>query len=149
MIFLYVPFFYFIASLFTALLIILINLTTNLIWLMSQGFDISVIMFFELFLKDISNGLLFLIIILITFFLAFLITSIVRYFFPIKRTLSYSIAGFISVFVMLKLTTLVFTGAALIAGMRSFLGFFLFCVSGFLGGYLYGLLLNRVFKNEN
>ena len=131
MIFLYVPFFYFIASLFTALLIILINLTTNLIWLMSQGFDISVIMFFELFLKDISNGLLFLIIILITFFLAFLI------------------AGFISVFVMLKLTTLVFTGAALIAGMRSFLGFFLFCVSGFLGGYLYGLLLNRVFKNEN
>ena len=63
MIFLYVPFFYFIASLFTALLIILINLTTNLIWLMSQGFDISVIMFFELFLKDILNGLLFLIVI--------------------------------------------------------------------------------------
>ena len=149
MIFLYVPFFYFIASLFTALLIILINLTTNLIWLMSQGFDISVIMFFELFLKDILNGLLFLIVILITFFLAFLITAIVRYFFPIKRILSYSIAGFISVFVMLKLTTLVFTGAALIAGMRSFLGFFLFCVSGLLGGYIYGLLLNRVFKNEN
>ena len=89
MIFLYVPFFYLISSLFTASLIILINLTTNLIWLMSQGFDISVIMFFELLLKDISNGLLFLIIILITFFLAFLITSILRYFLPIKRTLSY------------------------------------------------------------
>ena len=73
-------FFYLISSLFTASLIILINLTTNLIWLMSQGFDISVIMFFELLLKDISNGLLFLIIILITFFLAFLITSILRYF---------------------------------------------------------------------
>jgi len=50
---------------------------------------------------------------------------------------------------MLKLTTSVFTGAILIAGMRSFLGLFLFCVSGLLGGYLYGLLLNKVFKNEN
>ena len=148
MIYLYVTFFYLISSFFTAALIILINLSSNLIWLMSQGFDISVIKFFELLLKDISNGLLFLVIILITFFLAFLLTTIVRYFFPIKRTVSYSIAGFISVFVMLKLTTLVFTGAALIAGMRTFLGFSLFCISGLLGGYLFGLLLNKVFKNE-
>ena len=118
--FLYLPIFYLISSLLTASLIILINLSANLIWLTSQGFDISLKM-----------------------------TTIVRYFFPIKRTLSYSISGFVSVFVMLKLTTLVFTGAILIAGMRSFLGLFLFCLSGLLGGYLYGLLLNKVFKNEN
>ena len=53
--FLYLPIFYLISSLLTASLIILINLSANLIWLTSQGFDISIKMFFELLLKDISN----------------------------------------------------------------------------------------------
>tara|TARA_Y100001970_G_scaffold156372_1_gene191348 strand:- start:163 stop:612 length:450 start_codon:yes stop_codon:yes gene_type:complete len=147
--FLYLPIFYLISSFLTTSLIILINLSTNLVWLTSQGFDISIKMFFELLLRDISNGFLFLVIILITFFLGFLITAIVRYFFSIKRSLSYSISGLASIFVMLNLTTLVFDGAILIAGMRYFLGFLLFCISGLLGGYLYGLMLNKVFKNEN
>ncbi|MEC7734921.1 MAG: hypothetical protein VX847_02165 [Pseudomonadota bacterium] len=97
-------------------------------------------------MSDFSNGMAFFVITFITFSIAFIVTAITRYFFPIDRRVAYSIAGFFGIFVMLKLTTLVFTGAALIAGMRSILGLLLLSLCGMLGGYVYGLLLNRNIK---
>ena len=146
MTYLYIPLFFLGASLFTGTTIILINLVSNLIWLGSKDLTISIQMFFGLLSNDILNGMLFFIIVLLTFFIAFIITAIVRYFFPLDRRVSYAIAGFFGILVMLQLTTLVFTGAILIAGMRSILGFILFCISGLLGGYIYGLLLNKVMR---
>ena len=146
MYYIYIPIFYFFSSLVATSLIISVNLSTNVLWLYSQDFDISFQMFFALLFKDLSNGVLFLLIVLITYLIAFLITPLIRHFLPIKRTLSYSIAGLFSIFVMLKLTTYVFTGAVLISGMRSLLGLFLFCVSGMFGGFIYGFLLNKVLK---
>lgn len=144
--YIYIPLFYFFSSFVATFLIISVNLSSNVLWLHSQNFEISFQMFFELLFKDLSNGLLFLLIVLITFLIAFLTTPLIRYFLPIKRTLSYSIAGLLSIFVMLKLTTYVFTGAVLIAGMRSLLGFSLFCLSGMFGGFIFGFLLNKVLK---
>ena len=144
--YIYIPLFYFFSSFVATFLIISVNLSSNLLWLHSQNFEISFQMFFELLFKDLSNGLLFLLIVLITFLIAFLTTPLIRYFLQIKRTLSYSISGLLSIFVMLKLTTYVFTGAVLIAGMRSLLGFSLFCLSGMFGGFIFGFLLNKVLK---
>ncbi|MBJ65310.1 MAG: hypothetical protein CML97_02270 [Rhodobiaceae bacterium] len=146
MVYLYIPLFFLGATLFTSVMIILVNLVSNLIWLSSKDLSISILTFFELFLSDIANGMLFFIIVIITFSTAFIITAIVRYFFPLDRRVSYAIAGFFGIMVMLQLTTLVFTGAILIAGMRSILGFLFFCISGLLGGYIYGLLLNKVLR---
>ena len=145
--YIYIPIFYFFSSFVSTFLIISVNLSSNLLWLHSQNFHISFQMFFELLFKDLSNGLLFLLIVLVTFLIAFFTTPLIRYFLPIKRTLSYSIAGLLSIFVMLKLTTYVFTGAVLIAGMRSLLGFCLFCLSGMFGGFIFGFLLNKVLKS--
>ena len=144
--YIYIPIFYFFSSFVSTFLIISVNLSSNLLWLHSQNFHISFQMFFELLFKDLSNGLLFLLIVLVTFLIAFFTTPLIRYFLPIKRTLSYSIAGLLSIFVMLILTTYLFTGAVLIAGMRSSLGFSLFCLSGMFGGFIFGFLLNKVLK---
>ena len=146
MFYLYVPFFLIISTILSGSLIIIINLMLNLIWLTSKDFNISAQLFFNSLLSDLSNGIAFFIIVLITFFIAFIVTAIVRYFFPIDRRIAYSLAGFFGIFVMLKLTTLVFTGAALIAGMRSILGLLLLSLCGLFGGYVYGLLLNRNIK---
>ena len=129
-----------------AVSILVINFLSRSLVLSSKDLSISIQTFFELFLSDIANGMLFFIIVIITFSTAFIITAIVRYFFPLDRRVSYAIAGFFGIMVMLQLTTLVFTGAILIAGMRSILGFLFFCISGVLGGYIYGLLLNKVLR---
>lgn len=146
MFYLYVPFFLIISTIISSSLIIFINLLLNLIWLTSKDFNISAQIFLNSLLSDFSNGIAFFVITLITFSIAFIVTAITRYFFPIDRRVAYSIAGFFGIFVMLKLTTLVFTGAALIAGMRSILGLLLLSLCGMLGGYVYGLLLNRNIK---
>jgi len=143
MFYLYIPFFLIISTILSGSLIIIINLMLNLIWLTSKDFNISAQLFFNSLLNDLSNGIAFFIIVLITFFIAFIVTAIVRYFFPIDRRIAYGLAGFFGILVMLKLTTLVFTGAALIAGMRSILGLFLLSLCGLSGGYVYGLLLNK------
>jgi len=143
MFYLYVPFFLIISTILSGSLIIIINLMLNLIWLTSKDFNISAQLFFNSLLNDLSNGIAFFIIVLITFFIAFIVTAIIRYFFPIDRRIAYGLAGFFGILVMLKLTTLVFTGAALIAGMRSILGLFLLSLCGLSGGYVYGLLLNK------
>ncbi len=143
MFYLYIPFFLIISTILSGSLIIIINLMLNLIWLTSKDFNISAQLFFNSLLSDLSNGIAFFIIVLITFFIAFIVTAIIRYFFPIDRRIAYGLAGFFGILVMLKLTTLVFTGAALIAGMRSILGLFLLSLCGLSGGYVYGLLLNK------
>ncbi len=143
MFYLYIPFFLIISTILSGSLIIIINLMLNLIWLTSKDFNISAQLFFNSLLNDLSNGIAFFIIVLITFFIAFIVTAIIRYFFPIDRRIAYGLAGFFGILVMLKLTTLVFTGAALIAGMRSILGLFLLSLCGLSGGYVYGLLLNK------
>ena len=81
MAYLYIPLFFLGATLFTSVIIILVNLVSNLIWLSSKDLSISIQTFFELFLSDIANGMLFFIIVIITFSTAFIITAIVRYFF--------------------------------------------------------------------
>ena len=124
--------------LFTGTLCIVINLSSNILWLNSQGFDGLLGIFPSSLTHDIANGLLFYQVVGI----GFVIAGILRIFIPLRRDFSYGLAGLTSILVMLIGVRIPFYGAALIAGARSSLGFILFLLSGFLGGYIFGKLVS-------
>ena len=127
---------------FTGTLCIFINLSSNLLWLNSQGFDGLLGIFPSSLIHDIANGLLFYQVVGIALTLGFVIAGILRIFIPLRREFSYGLAGLTGILVMLIGLRIPFYGAALIAGARSSLGFILFLLSGLLGGYIFGKLVS-------
>ena len=87
--------------LFTGTLCIVINLSSNILWLNSQGFDGLLGIFPSSLTHDIANGLLFYQVVGIALTLGFVIAGILRIFIPLRRDFSYGLAGLTSILVML------------------------------------------------
>ena len=119
------------SAVFTGTLCIVINLSSNILWLNSQGFDGLLGIFPSSLIHDIANGLLFYQVVGIALTLGFVIAGILRIFIPLRRDFSYGLAGLTSILVMLIGVRIPFYGAALIAGARSSLGFILFFIIWF------------------
>jgi hypothetical protein len=138
---------FFLSSAFVALTAILQNTATNFVWLINQGFEVSIPIFLDSYLHDVRGGTLFYLIILATLFVAFSVAALLRLIIPLSGHLSYALAGFFSLYAMINLTLYFFDGIAVIASLRNGFGFLTFCFFGMLGGYIFETLKN-IFLGE-
>ncbi|GAB5488127.1 MAG: hypothetical protein Pars2KO_16970 [Parasphingorhabdus sp.] len=91
---------------------------------------------------DLSNMYLYLVIILVSFLIAFGIAGLLKRFLPKLSTVAYPIAGAAAIATALGLMYLTFQTVP-ISGARSTLGFLSQVVAGGFGGWVYGRILLR------
>lgn len=91
---------------------------------------------------DLSNMLLYLVIILIAFLIAFSIAAVLKRFLPKLSAIAYPIAGAAGIGVTLGLMYIMFQTVP-ISGARSTLGFAAQMIAGAFGGWVFGKILMR------
>ena len=139
---------------FVCIFVISQNTLWNLFWLKTQNFDISFLVIFSSLIHDIKGGSSPIIlqwgipislysVICITLLLAFIITSLIRIRFPLNSKFSYGIAGFTSLYVMISLIIIKYDGIVIISSAKENFGLFVFCFIGFLGGFLFDILIGK------
>ena len=139
----------FIISLFfVCIMIVFQDTITSLLWLSKNGFEITYSVFLQSISHNIIGSSLLYMILLITLLLAFIITALLRIFIPIKGYISYSLSGFISLYVMIQITLIVFDKVYVIPSVRDTLGLFIFCIIGMLGGFIFNSLKNIFLEKE-
>ena len=142
--------FCFLVSLFfVCIMAVFQDTVTSLLWLSNNGFDITYIIFFQSITHDIIGSSLLYVILLITLFLAFIITSLLRLLIPLNGYISYSLAGFVSLYVMIQITLIVFDKLYVIASVRNDMGLLIFCLIGMFGGLIFYSLINILCIKEN
>jgi hypothetical protein len=91
---------------------------------------------------DVSNMLVYLVIILVAFLIAFLIAAVLKRFLPKLSGIAYPIAGAAGIGMALGLMYIMFQTVP-ISGARSALGFLSQMVAGAFGGWVFGKILMR------
>ena len=84
---------------------------------------------------------------LVGFFIAFLITFVIRKYFDVKlisEPFSYAIAGSTCIALILILTVALLFETQIIAGNRTSIGTLLHVIAGFAGGYFFGYFLKKM-----
>ena len=141
--------FCFIISLFfVCVMVVLQDTITSLLWLSNNGFDITYKVFFQSITHNIVGSSLLYVILFITLLLAFIISALFRLFIQVNGYISYSIAGFVSLYVMIQVTLIVFDKLYVIPSVRNTLGLFIFCLIGMLGGFIFNTLKTIFLKKE-
>ena len=95
---------------------------------------------FNMTMFDISNMLLYFVIIAISFLIAFLIAALLKRVLPNLAHIAYPIAGSAAIGVALGLMYILFQTVP-ISGARSSLGFIAQMLAGGLGGWVFGRIL--------
>lgn len=101
---------------------------------------------FNMTMFDLSNMYLYLVIILISFLLAFGIAALLKRFLPRLSSVAYPIAGAAAIGAALGLMYATFQTVP-ISGARSSLGFLSQVFAGAVGGWVYGKILARSKKS--
>ena len=141
--------FCFIISLFfVCVMVVLQDTITSLLWLSNNGFDITYMVFLQSITHNIVGSSLLYVILFITLLLAFIIAASLRLFIQVNGYISYSIAGFVSLYVMIQITLIVFDKLYVITSVRNTLGLFIFCLIGMLGGFIFNTLKMIFLKKE-
>lgn len=97
---------------------------------------------FNMTMFDLSNMYLYLVIILVSFLIAFGIAALLKRFLPKLSTVAYPIAGAAAIATALGLMYITFQTVP-ISGARSTLGFLSQVLAGGVGGWVYGKILTR------
>lgn len=97
---------------------------------------------FNMTMFDLSNMYLYLVIILVSFLIAFGIAALLKRFLPKLSAVAYPIAGAAAIATALGLMYMTFQTVP-ISGARSMLGFLSQVLAGGFGGWVYGKILLR------
>lgn len=126
---------------FTAIFATLIQ-TQRVIGLLDNiGANISLNKRVSMSVYDVSHlGTLYAIFIFIAFLIAFIASTGIYKITKYARLITYTVAGALAIFVMLKLMKLVFFDVDIIAGARDNVGILLQSIIGGFGGFIYAVL---------
>ncbi len=91
---------------------------------------------------DVSNMLLYLMVIGIGFLIAFLIAAVLKRFLPMLAAIAYPLAGAVAIGAALGLMYIQFQTVP-ISGARSGFGFFAQMLAGAVGGWVFGQIIAR------
>ncbi len=118
------------------------------IWLTSIDMPTTLNLFIASLIHDWFNlGVTLFLLFLVGFFIAFLITFVIRKYFNVKlisEPFSYAIAGSTCIALILVLTVALLFETQIIAGNRTSIGTLLHIMAGFAGGYFFGYFLKKV-----
>jgi hypothetical protein len=129
-------------------MIVLQNTITSLLWLANNNFNISFEIFFSTLVYNTKGSLFLYLIIFVTLFLGFIIAFFMQKIIPLNNSLSFSLSGFISLYVMIQITLYVFDNMFVISSVREWYGLFLFCLIGMFGGYIFNHLKYLFFQKD-
>ena len=136
------------AAIITSFLSVPITTASYTIWLSSIDMPTTLNLFIASLIHDWFNlGITLFLLFLLGFFLAFLITFVIRRYFSIQlisEPVSYAIAGSVCVALILVLTVALLFETQVIAGNRTSLGTILHIFAGYIGGYFFGYFLNKM-----
>lgn len=136
------------SAILTSFFILFQNTIWNILWLKTQGFNISFVILFQSLLHDLRGGLSPILIqwgipinmygiIFIALSSGYFLAAIVRLIIPINSIFSYGFAGFASVYGIIFFTKITFDGIVLISSARELMGLLIFCFIGLLGGIIF------------
>ena len=136
------------SAILTSFFILFQNTIWNILWLKTQGFNISFVILFQSLLHDLRGGLSPMLIqwgipinmygiIFIALSSGYLLAAIVRLIIPINSIFSYGFAGFASVYGIIFFTKIIFDEIVLISSTRELMGLLIFCFIGLLGGIIF------------
>lgn len=136
------------SAILTSFFILFQNTIWNILWLKTQGFNISFVILFQSLLHDLRGGLSPMLIqwgipinmygiIFIALSSGYLLAAIVRLIIPINSIFSYGFAGFASVYGIIFFTKITFDEIVLISSTRELMGLLIFCFIGLLGGIIF------------
>tara|TARA_B100001057_G_scaffold237151_1_gene237512 strand:+ start:4539 stop:5048 length:510 start_codon:yes stop_codon:yes gene_type:complete len=139
------------SAILTSVFIIFQNTISNILWLKTQGFEISFFVLVDSLLHDLRGGLSTILIqwgipinmyslIFITLFFGYFLTAIIRFIIPINSMLSFGFAGLASVYGIIFYTRMTFDEIVLISSARELMGLLIFCLIGFFGGIFFNQL---------
>lgn len=121
---------------------LLANIFNSQFVINAHNVSVSISDRFNMTMFDLSNMYLYLVIILVSFLIAFGIAAILKRFLPRLSTIAYPIAGAAAIGTALGLMYVTFQTVP-ISGARSTLGFLSQVIAGGFGGWVYGKLLMR------
>ncbi|MBN44220.1 MAG: hypothetical protein CML94_01750 [Rhodobiaceae bacterium] len=136
------------SAILTSFFILFQNTIWNILWLKTQGFNISFVILFQSLLHDLRGGLSPMLIqwgipinmygiIFIALSSGYLLAAIVRLIIPINSIFLYGFAGFASVYGIIFFTKITFDEIVLISSTRELMGLLIFCFIGLLGGIIF------------
>ncbi|MEC7891238.1 MAG: hypothetical protein VX674_01175 [Pseudomonadota bacterium] len=138
----------FFAAIITSFLSVPITTASYTIWLTSIDMPTTLNLFIASLIHDWFNlGVTLFLLFLVGFFIAFLITFVIRKYFNVKlisEPFSYAIAGSACIALILVLTVALLFETQIIAGNRTSIGTLLHIMAGFAGGYFFGYFLKKV-----
>ena len=136
------------AAIITSFLSVHITTASYTIWLTSIDMPTTLNLFIASLIHDWFNlGVTLFLLFLVGFFIAFLITFVIRKYFNVKlisEPFSYAIAGSTCIALILVLTVALLFETQIIAGNRTSIGTLLHIMAGFAGGYFFGYFLKKV-----
>jgi len=132
-----VAFCFLLSLFFVCIMVVLQDTVTSLLWLSKNGFEVTSSIFFQSLSHDIIGSSLLYIILFITLLLAFIIASLLRLVIPLNGYISYSLAGFVSLYAMIQITLIVFDNLYVISSLRNTGGLLIFCTIGMFGGLIF------------
>ncbi len=132
-----------ISCLVVTVLVVLVNTSSNLIWLSSMDMPINISLIFQSFFQDLIGMNLRSQIPLYFLICIPLITSLVVIKILVNKALEpkilyYSLAGSVAILGLVMLLPYAFDNVEPIAGSRTYLGKIFMTLSGLVGGYYFG-----------
>ena len=138
----------FFAAIITSFLSVPITTASYTIWLTSIDMPTTLNLFIASLIHDWFNlGVTLFLLFLVGFFIAFLITFVIRKYFNVKlisEPFSYAIAGSTCIALILVLTVALLFEKQIISGNRTSIGTLLHIMAGFAGVYFFGYFLKKV-----
>ena len=143
-----------ISSLVVTALVVLVNTSSNLIWLNSMGMPINIGLIFKSFFQDLI-GMNLRSQIPIYFLICIpLVTSLIVIKILVNKVLDpkilyYSLAGAVAILGLVIILPYAFDNVEPIAGSRTYMGKIFMMFSGLIGGYYFGLRQVRGLHESN
>ena len=143
-----------ISCLVVTVLVVLVNTSSNLIWLSSMDMPINISLIFQSFFQDLIGMNLRSQIPLYFLICIPLITSLVVIKILVNKALEpkilyYSLAGSVAILGLVILLPYAFDNVEPIAGSRTYLGKIFMTLSGLVGGYYFGFRQIRGLHESN
>ena len=143
-----------ISCLVVTVLVVLVNTSSNLIWLSSMDMPINISLIFQSFFQDLIGMNLRSQIPLYFLICIPLITSLVVIKILVNKALEpkilyYSLAGSVAILGLVMLLPYAFDNVEPIAGSRTYLGKIFMTLSGLVGGYYFGFRQIRGLHESN
>ena len=132
-----------ISSLLVTILIVLVNTSSNLIWLNSMGMPINITLIFKSFFQDLigmnlSSEIPLYLLICFPLIISLMVIKILVFRGIGPKILYYSLAGAVAILALVILLPFAFDNVEPIAGSRTYMGKIFMTLSGLIGGYYFG-----------